>query len=74
MHPAVTALSAGNPVMLKLSTVVPNTSGLFLDLIPQYFEEEAVSVVTGNREVVTELLKIPFDFIFFTGSVSTGKV
>ncbi|MFA6083593.1 aldehyde dehydrogenase family protein [Mucilaginibacter sp.] len=74
VHPAVTALSAGNPVMLKLSTVVPNTSGLFLDLIPQYFEEEAVSVVTGNREVVTELLKIPFDFIFFTGSVSTGKV
>ncbi|OKS86701.1 aldehyde dehydrogenase family protein [Mucilaginibacter polytrichastri] len=74
VHPALTALSAGNPVMLKVSTAVPHTSQLFLDLIPQYFEPEAVSVMTGNREVITDLLKLPFDFIFFTGSVATGKV
>jgi len=30
--------------------------------------------VTGHREEVTELLKLPFDFIFFTGSTNTGKV
>ena len=30
--------------------------------------------VTGHREEITELLKLPFDFIFFTGSTSTGKV
>lgn len=28
----------------------------------------------GHREETTELLKLPFDFIFFTGSTSTGKV
>lgn len=74
LHPALTALSAGNLVVLKVSTVIPNTSGLLLDLVPKYFEEEAVSILTGNRDVVTELLKLPFDFIFFTGSISTGKV
>src|SRR5258705_4461961 len=30
--------------------------------------------MAGHREQTTELLKLPFDFIFFTGSTSTGKV
>jgi aldehyde dehydrogenase (NAD+) len=30
--------------------------------------------VAGNREETTELLKLPFDFIFFTGSTKVGKV
>jgi len=42
--------------------------------VPKYFEPDAVTAVTGHREEVTELLKLPFDFIFFTGSTSTGKV
>jgi aldehyde dehydrogenase (NAD+) len=33
-----------------------------------------VAAVAGHREETTELLKLPFDFIFFTGSTSTGKV
>jgi acyl-CoA reductase-like NAD-dependent aldehyde dehydrogenase len=45
-----------------------------LDLMPKYFEPDAVAAVAGDREEVTELLKLPFDFIFFTGSTSTGKV
>jgi acyl-CoA reductase-like NAD-dependent aldehyde dehydrogenase len=31
-------------------------------------------VVVGRREENAELLKLPFDFIFFTGSTNTGKV
>jgi aldehyde dehydrogenase (NAD+) len=30
--------------------------------------------MAGHREETTELLKLPFDFIFFTGSTATGKV
>jgi aldehyde dehydrogenase (NAD+) len=33
-----------------------------------------VAAVAGHRDEITELLKLPFDFIFFTGSTSTGKV
>jgi aldehyde dehydrogenase (NAD+) len=50
------------------------TSSLLMELVPKYFEPEAVVAVAGHREETTELLKLPFDFIFFTGSTSTGKV
>src|SRR5271163_870764 len=74
LRPAITALAAGNTCVLKLSEKLDSTSALLLDLVPKYFEPDAVAAVTGHREDVTELLKLPFDFIFFTGSTSTGKV
>lgn len=74
VEPAATALAAGNPVMLKVSSGIPAIAGLWMSLVPKYFEPEAVSVSDGDREAVTELLKIPYNFIFFTGSVSVGKV
>src|SRR5499433_2859708 len=74
LRPAVAALSAGNPCILKLSEMLLATDELLLDLIPKYFEPEALSAVVGAREVVTKLLTFPFDFIFLTGSVGVGKV
>src|SRR6266849_5577332 len=74
LRPAVGALSAGNPCMLKLSEALPATDELLLELIPKYFEPEALSAVVGGKEVVTKLLTFPFDFIFLTGSVGVGKV
>jgi aldehyde dehydrogenase (NAD+) len=74
LRPAVAALSAGNPCILKLSEALPATDELLLELIPKYFEPEALSAVVGGKEVVTKLLALPFDFIFLTGSVGVGKV
>ena len=74
LRPAVAALSAGNPCILKLSEALLATDELLLELIPKYFEPEAFSAVVGGREIVTNLLKLPFDFIFLTGSVAVGKV
>jgi aldehyde dehydrogenase (NAD+) len=74
LRPAVAALSAGNPCILKLSEALPATDELLLELIPKYFEPKALSAVVGGREVVTKLLTFPFDFIFLTGSVGVGKV
>jgi aldehyde dehydrogenase (NAD+) len=67
LRPAATALSAGNPCILKLSTALPATNELLLELLPKYFEPEALAAVSGNREKVTALLQLPFDFIFVTG-------
>jgi aldehyde dehydrogenase (NAD+) len=72
--PAVNVLAAGNPCILKLSESLPATGKLLLDLIPRYFDPRSVAAVAGGREENTELLKLPFDFIFFTGSVKVGKV
>lgn len=74
LRPAVAALSAGNPCILKLSEALPATDELLLELIPKYFEPEALTAVVGARDVVTELLTFPFDFIILTGSVGVGKV
>jgi aldehyde dehydrogenase (NAD+) len=74
LRPAVGALSAGNPCILKLSELLLATDELLLELIPKYFEPESLSAVIGGKEVVTKLLSFPFDFIFLTGSVGVGKV
>ena len=73
LRPAVAALSAGNPCILKLSEALSATDELLLELIPQYFAPEALSAVVGGHEVVAKLLEFPFDFIFLTGSVGAGK-
>src|SRR5262249_684267 len=73
LRPAAAALSAGNPCILKLSEALPATGKLLLELIPKYLEPEALSALTGGREKVNELLQLPFDFIFLTGSVGAGK-
>lgn len=47
---------------------------MLMKLVPQFFEPGSVAAVTGGREANTEILKLPFDFIFFTGSTAVGKV
>ena len=73
LRPAAAALSAGNSCILKLSEALPATNELLLELIPKYFEPDVLTAVVGGREIVTELLELPFDFIFLTGSVGAGK-
>jgi len=74
IRPAITALAAGNCCVLKLSERLEATSTQLLELVPKYFEPDAVTALPGGREETTELLKLPFDFIFFTGSTRVGKV
>jgi len=74
LRPAITALAAGNTCILKLSPALSATSAVLLDLVPKYFDPRVVATVAGDREETTELLKLPFDFIFFTGSTKVGKV
>jgi aldehyde dehydrogenase (NAD+) len=74
LRPAITALAAGNTCVLKLSEQLVETSKLVLNLVPKYFEPEAVIAVPGGREENTALLELPFDFIFFTGSTTVGKI
>jgi len=73
-EPAIAALSAGNTCILKPSEATLHTSRLLAKLISNYFEPEAVSLIQGEKETTTELLKLPFDFIFFTGSNKVGKI
>ena len=72
--PLVSAIAAGNTAMIKPSEMTPNTSELMDKMVGEIFREEEVAVFTGNVEVSKELLKLPFDHIFFTGSPAVGKI
>src|SRR5260221_2072555 len=74
LRPAITALAAGNTCLLKLYEQLAATSARLMELVPRYFDQGAVAAVMGHREEVTELLKLPFNFIFFTGSTKVGKI
>lgn len=74
VRPAIAALTAGNCCVLKLSNAIHATLSMLFELVPKYFEPGAVAAVLGGREETTEVLKLPFDFIFFTGSTHVGKV
>ncbi len=76
MHvgPLVSCLAAGNTAVVKPSELTPHTSALIRQLASEVFEPEVVTVVEGGVAVTQELLSLPFDHIFFTGSPAIGKV
>jgi aldehyde dehydrogenase (NAD+) len=74
MVPLLTALAAGNTVILKPSEMTPATSELVAKMVKDLFRPELAAVVQGGADVSQELLKLPFDHIFFTGSTRVGKL
>ncbi|MED4755234.1 aldehyde dehydrogenase family protein [Brevibacillus choshinensis] len=74
MIPVLSALVAGNTVILKPSEVTPSTGLLIEELFRAVpLPEGVVSVLHGGREVGQALVTEHPDKIFFTGSVATGK-
>ncbi len=74
MSPLVSAIAAGNCVMVKPSELSPATSKIITKIILNTFEEEHIACIEGNADVSQQLLELPFDHIFFTGSTQIGKV
>lgn len=74
LGPLVSALAAGNTAILKPSELTPNCSNLIQRLVTDLFEPTEVAVVNGGVEVSQQLLDLPFDHIFFTGSPRVGKI
>ena len=72
--PAISALAAGNTVILKPSELPVQTSHIIARLIHENFMPDYFTVVEGGIPEATELLKQKFDKIFFTGSVKVGKI
>lgn len=73
LAPLVAAIAAGNCAIVRPSEKTPATSRYLKQLIEQTFSKEDVAIFEGGVEVAEELLKLPFDHIFFTGSTQVGK-
>lgn len=74
MCPLISAIAAGNQLVLKPSELTPKTSEVLAKIIALTFRPEHVSVVQGGVDVSKELLAQRWDYIFFTGSVPVGKI
>jgi coniferyl-aldehyde dehydrogenase len=70
--PLTGALAAGNRAILKPSEFVPETAALFAEIIPKYFSEDEVAVVTGGADISQRFAELPFDHLLFTGSSNIG--
>ncbi|MDD2345783.1 MAG: aldehyde dehydrogenase [Bacteroidales bacterium] len=74
MAPLAANIAAGNCAFLKPSEISPNTSAILANLIPQYFNPDYIAIIEGGVAETTELLKLKFDHIFYTGSSQVGKI
>jgi aldehyde dehydrogenase (NAD+) len=74
LSPLVGAIAAGNCAMIKPSEVSPHTAAVLAELIPAYFQPEYITVIQGGVSETTDLLTLPFDYIFYTGNTRVGKI
>jgi aldehyde dehydrogenase (NAD+) len=72
--PAISAIAAGNTVVIKPSEIPNNTSKVLAELINSNFDENYLTVIEGGVETTTELLQQKWDKIFFTGSTNVGRI
>jgi aldehyde dehydrogenase (NAD+) len=72
--PLIGAMAAGNCAVIKPSELTPKTSNILRNIINENFPNDYISVIEGDVNTSTALLKEKFDYIFFTGSVPVGKI
>jgi aldehyde dehydrogenase (NAD+) len=71
--PAVSAIAAGNAVVLKPSEIAPASSKLIAELTERYLDKDAIAVVEGDGAVTQELIAQGFDRLLFTGGTEIGR-
>jgi aldehyde dehydrogenase (NAD+) len=74
LYPLISAVAAGNTVIIKPSEFTPHVNKIIKKIIEATFETTHVSFIEGDVGVAKELLALPFDHIFFTGSTTVGKL
>lgn len=73
LGPAISALAAGNRVLIKMSEAAPRTAELLQRLVADTFAPEVLAVVTGGPDVARAFTALPFDHLLFTGSTPVGR-
>src|SRR5438045_9656240 len=72
--PMISAIAAGNCVMIKPSEMTPHASAWMKRTLGDLFDEDEVAVLEGDASVAEGLLKKRFDHIFFTGSPNVVRI
>ena len=73
VNPIISAIAAGNVIMAKPSHKTPHVSAFLAKLFADTFPENEIAIIEGNgSEIGDQLLALPFDHVFFTGSPNVG--
>lgn len=76
--PLISAISAGNAVVLKTSPDAPATNRVLSSIISKAFKPSQVQLIIADKEtdlsISQALLAQQFDYIFFTGSGRVGQI
>ncbi|MEG2047953.1 MAG: aldehyde dehydrogenase family protein, partial [Comamonas sp.] len=73
LGPAITALAAGNRVMLKPSELAPHTAAQLAAVVEQFFSPDEFCVVQGDSYLSSQFAGLHFDHLMFTGSTAVGR-
>eukprot|EP00752_Nemacystus_decipiens_P018811 g16867.t1 len=74
LQPLASIIAAGNCALAKPNELAPNVSKVVAEIIRDAFDEKDVAVFEGGVDLANELLELPIDHIFFTGSPAVGKI
>jgi aldehyde dehydrogenase (NAD+) len=71
--PAIGAIAAGCTFTLKPSELAPHCAQLLAEIVGGVFPDDEFAVVQGGAEVAQELLRQPFNHIFYIGGHAVGR-
>ena len=73
-EPLIGAVAAGNCAVVKPSEMAPAVSSAVTEMLGKNFDQAYIRVIEGERETTAQLVRAPFDYIFFTGSPNVGRI
>ncbi|KDN50116.1 hypothetical protein RSAG8_01452, partial [Rhizoctonia solani AG-8 WAC10335] len=74
LSPAIGAIAAGCPAVIKPSELTPATSTLLAKLVAKYLPPDVIKIVNGGIPETTRLLDLPWAHILYTGGANVGKI
>ncbi len=74
LQPLVGAIASGNCCIIKPSEYAPASAKVLKKILSMVFPQKYICVILGGKRTSQELLNQPLDYIFFTGSISVGKI
>jgi len=73
-QPLVAIIAAGNCSLVKPNEMSPHVSAVTAEIIRETFDPGEIAVFEGGVQLANDLLDLPVDHIFFTGSPAVGKI
>ncbi len=72
--PLIGAIAAGCTMLLKPSELAPHSAEVVAKIVASVFPDNEFAVVQGGPEVAQNLLRLPFNHMFFIGGHAVGRM